>query len=227
MRQHTAITFLFFVILASTIGCKTDEPISIDPGYDYFPMDIGRYVSYDVDSIFIDFDASVNDTTYFQVKERIDSLFTDGEGRSAATLKRFYRDDETQPWDLRDVWTVTRTATRAEKYEENIRYVRMAFTVLADKQWDGNAFNAFDEWEYSYENIGGSANVGGELYSNTVDVIQRDNANLLRREFGKETYAHDIGMIYRELDTCNLFIDSQQIRLGVKMTMTAFDSGVE
>src|SRR5688572_302830 len=68
----------------------------------YFPLDSGRYIIYDVDSI-VHHDGDDNTLkpdslkTYynFQVKEQTDSSFIDGEGRKAWYVSRYKRLSDT------------------------------------------------------------------------------------------------------------------------------------
>lgn len=225
-----SVRFAFVIVCTILIflsSCKKEEAPVVDTGYDYFPMELGRYVSYNVDSIFTDLDVKIADTLHFQVKERVDSLYENSEGNTVARLQRFYRSDSTEEWQLRDIWTMTKTSTRAEKLEENVPFVRMAFSVLSSQAWDGNAFNQLDEWEHSYAGIGTSKNVGGIDYAETVDVIQRNETLLTRIEYGREIYAKHVGMVFKQLDTFNTVFPTSEVSLGVKIQMTAFDNGVE
>jgi len=207
-------------------SCGEEQGAPVELGYDYFPMEFGRYVSYNVDSI--SFDAAVGDTFSYQIKERIDSLFIDTEGRDAALLHRFYRASENDNWVLRDVWTQTRTNSRAERYEEDVRYTRLAFPTSTDQVWDGNAFNSFDEWEHRYEGIDIAREVDGISYEHTLRVLQRENSNLARFEEAEEIYAKEIGMIYKRLDTFKtVFPSPVDPDRGVKFEMRAFDFGTE
>ena len=216
-----SITIMLFA------SCKKEDSIEIDLGYDYFPIEQGRFVSYDVDSMVFDLDVQLADTFHFQVREQIDSPFIDAEGRNAALLKRYYRDDEQDDWQLNDVWTVTRTESRAEKYEENVRFVRMAFGVNEQQSWDGNAFNTEDEWIHEYTDIGSSLELNGLSYDNTVTVLQHYDSNATQIESAREIYARGVGMIYKQLDTVLTVFLTDTPRFGVKLRMEAFDFGLE
>lgn len=223
---HYILLALVGVILGLT-ACKDDEPTpAVDLGYEYFPMEVGRYVSYKVDSI--GFDEAIGDTFRFEIKERIDSLYTESDGSLSARLERYYRETEADAWQLRDIWIMSRSSSRAEKYEENVRFVRMAFAVNEEEVWDGNAFNIYPEWTHRYTDIGSGFDNSWLSFDETVRVIQRADSNLTRSETAEEVYAKEVGMIYKRLDTFNTVFPSFSIpERGVKFEMRAYDFGLE
>src|ERR1700757_476515 len=87
---------LFFVFQ----GCKKDHPVTADAGYSYFPNNIGHYCIYDVDStVYDDFNHDTLNYKY-QVKEVIESYYTDNEGRQAMRIERYKRPYiDTIPYD--------------------------------------------------------------------------------------------------------------------------------
>ena len=226
MRKSPVIAALLLIGLYS---CKSELAEPVDLGYAYFNAEQGHYVAYDVDSIVYDIPSGIQDTFRFQVKEYVDSIYTDLEGRPAARIERSYRDVEGDPWELRKIWTANKTTTAAEKVEENVRFVKMVFPVNANVEWDGNAQNTFSTWNYHYEEIGATKDIAGITFPNTVTVVQRDVSNLIQKEFAKEIYAYDIGMVYKQLDTLKYSISGgmQTLQTGIKFKMTVFEYGEE
>src|SRR3990167_8625748 len=97
MKKHILL-FFAFLLIAGIYSCKKDPSPALDLGYNYFPDAVGTYVVYNVDSIFYD-DFNVNpsnhispaDTFKFQLKEKIQSVYTDNEGRPALRLERYVK----------------------------------------------------------------------------------------------------------------------------------------
>ena len=103
------LKFLLVAGLAAFVSCQ-DETLEPAPFcYEYYPVEIGRYVVYDVDSVFHSDNDNNNDdsvyTWHFQVKEKIDSTFIDGQGRTAQRILRYRRLDTTAAWTFMNVWT--------------------------------------------------------------------------------------------------------------------------
>jgi hypothetical protein len=91
---------------------KTEDPP--DVGYAYAPENIGKYIIYDVDSTI--YDDFFNDTIYYKyrIKEKLEEVFTDNQGRKAIKLVRYikkYNDTvsyDNIAWTVKDVWNYTK-----------------------------------------------------------------------------------------------------------------------
>lgn len=192
IRQLIAIGLISFVS-----ACKT-ENAKVDLGYEYYPAEPGMWVSYAVDSIWHHADAT-SDTAYYQIKERIDSVFTDDEGRSARRIERFYRTADDQPWLIKDIWMAAITPRMVEKVEENIRFVKLTFPVKNGAIWNGHSVNELGNWNFSYRDVGTAYSAGGTVFQETATVEQEGPINLIQQHKGTEVYARDVGMISKTL----------------------------
>src|SRR5687767_9767907 len=106
MRNRNGISnFLFFCGLWTVVcglfsSCKNDkDSFVLDYQYDYAPLDSGRYVIYDVDSISYAFiDPQTYDSARYQLKEEIGDTFYDNTNELNYELNLWRRADETSPW---------------------------------------------------------------------------------------------------------------------------------
>lgn len=216
-------------MLVAAVSCK-DESITPSLGYhEYFPIDFHRYVIYDVDSVYHSDNDNDNDdsvyTWHFQVKEKIDSTFIDGQGRSAQRILRYRRTDSTQAWSFMNVWTQTRTTSSAYRNEDNIAYHKLSFPVNISAYWDGNDSNIEDEEIYVYDAVHEPENIGGLNFDSTVSVLQRDENNFVEKIYGYEIYAMHTGLVYKQRD--NLRKNGGLVVFGTEFKMTVNSYGVE
>ena len=96
-----------------------------DFGYDYFPLEIGKYRTYVVDSVLYDIgenEITLIDTTRTFVKHVVADTMSDNLGRSGFKIERYERLSDTLEWELKDIWTTIRTDQGAEWIEENLRF---------------------------------------------------------------------------------------------------------
>lgn len=213
---------LIISLLIAVSGCNKDTNAPSELGYTYFPIEVGHWVIYEVDSILHDSALRRHDTAHYEIKELIESEFVDGEGRMAQRVERWRRADSTQGWRLVDAWVFTRTATTAEKVEENNRYVRLAFPINRHQFWDGNSFNNLESWDHYYnsETLHDSKTYNGLTFDSTVTVIQRENFNKVEEEDALEVYAAGVGLVHKRLIDLDLYFQDQAIRKGIEYTQT-------
>ena len=185
-------------------SCKKDE--APDVGYNYFPDRVGKYVIYEVDSISKDDQINVNDTFKMQLKEVIQSIYTDNQGRPTMRIeryKKFYNPSvsyDSMPWILKDVWSATRTNTTVETNEENITYTRMIFPVRKNgTKWDGNAPNIFEAWEYEYTSVDNPEIINNLSFDSVATIQEIDKINFVETKYSQAKYAKNVGLVYRKV----------------------------
>ncbi len=209
-------------------SCKKDEDHGIIWGYEYFPIEEGNFVVYDVVDIFHDVALLQHDTSAYQIKEVIGEEVIDGEGESSQKLRRYYRLDTSQNWQIQDVWTVKRTNKNAEVVDENNRLVEMAFAISYDQYWDCNALNNQNEQQCYYDNIYVPLSIGGIDYDSTVRVEKDNFTSFIQYLRSYEIYAPGVGSVYsvrKDLEIDNY--DTLDIIKGSELFYTAVDFGVE
>lgn len=193
---------IFFILFLGVLlfACKKDTNDYVAPeiGHKYAGLTLGKYVVYDVDSLFYDdFTASV-DTAIYQIKELVAEAYTDLEGEQAFKINRYRRNHDTLAWVLIDVWNAKLTQTNFQKAEENVRFVKLIFPVGNGKVWNGNSMNTMAEWEYEYESIDQPENVGGNPLAKVLTVNQLENINLIEEQQFLEKYAENVGLVYKK-----------------------------
>jgi len=207
--------------LTALFSCKKSDPAEIDLGYTFFPNTARAFIIYRVDST----SYGISEEEFqFQIKELLANEFVDGQGDAAILVERYKRLNSSEEWVLQNVWVQKRTPTAAERVEDNVRYVKMAFPVVEAKTWNGNAYNTLGEWEYTFENVDKPTELGIQVFSKTVKVNQRNNVNLVDQEIAYEIYARNVGMVYKRFTDLNTQLGQVS---GVEVIMTALTFGYE
>lgn len=224
MRQLLILNsfFLFF------LSCKKDtDPIFY--GYEIYPMQEGRFVVYDVVDIFHDVALSpAHDTDYYQIKELIGEEELDGEGETYHKLYRYWRDSENDSWNLKDVWTVKKTAQSLETLEENKRRISLAFSVSYDRLWDYNALNEDPDLTARYDAIYEPLLLNGVDYDSTVRVEIENFISFIEFKRQYDVYAINVGRVIRvrkDLEILNS--DTTDIKKGSELFYEAIEYGIQ
>ena len=218
-------SFSWLLLLLLFLSCKKDDT-NIIYGYEYFPVDSGHFVTYDVVDIFHDEALLKHDTDRYQLKEVIGEELVDLEGDTIKKLYRYIRDADTLNWQLKDVWTVKKTNRSVEVVEENKRKIKMAFSISYDQYWDCNALNNEEEEQCYYRDIYEPILVGDIQYDSSVVVEHQDFSSFIEYLRHYEVYARNVGRI--QLYKKNLEInngDTLNIQKGTELFYTAIDYG--
>lgn len=198
-KAHKVILLTGLLLLGA---CKKDEVVEVDLGYGYFPTAVGRWVEYQVDSLWRDDPSQVLDSVSYRLKQRIEEVYTDDEGRTCQRIHRYVRDED-DIWVVRDVWTMTVGNTAAEMTEENQRRLKMAFAVREGTTWDINVYNTVDELTVAYREVGDPWSANGLTYDNTVLVKNTVAPNFVEKRNFEERYADGVGMVSKYWEETN------------------------
>jgi len=225
--MNKSFKFLLGISLIFTLfaACSksTFEETNLEMGYEYFPLEIGKYKIYQVDSVIYDTTGSgvtITNSTSFIQEKTVDTLL-DNIGRVNYKIERFWRKAANEPWQLQDVWLTNRTDQTAERVEENLRFIKMVFPLTAGRSWDGNVFidktsnisvagetiEIFKNWQYEIVSVGEMATVGDTTYDEVAEIIQADSENFIELRSSREQYAKGLGLIYRKMR----ILDTQRI----------------
>lgn len=223
MRYLTLVALIYFLLAACTDGEQILENVDLDFGYDYFPLEVGDYVIYEVDSIIYDPQEStvIVDTNSIQVREEVVDAFEGDDGQIFYKIERSERDSAGLTWQLTDVWSAHRTDRQAIRQEENLRFIKLLFPITGGSTWNANmnidegiditivgeTLKMFQDWQTEVEAITPLDTINGMEFKDVATISLVNNENFIEYRFGQERYAKDIGLVYRELwilDTQNI-----------------------
>ncbi len=207
------------LISLSFVSCKKDTEVFITQTIsDYYPLQVGKYITYDLDStVFIHF-GQEDTVIHYQAQDRVDAQITDNIGRPAYRIIHYIRADSTQEWVPNNTFEAIPTENSLEYVENNLRYIKLQLPIKQDFSWKGNAYidtysaNSdvvyLDNWDYTYDSIGVPLTINSLTFDSTLKVAERDEflgqdpsipgTEYGERNYSTEKYAKGIGLIYRE-----------------------------
>ncbi|HWB62353.1 MAG TPA: hypothetical protein VG603_02500 [Chitinophagales bacterium] len=214
-NKSTLKGFALFVAVCGLLGvfsCKKENPgLTLDYKYNYYPLDSGHYIIYDVDSIHYSYNQGffIRDTIRYQWMAIVTDTFYDNLGELSYKIEHLRRADSSAPWVYDRVWYATRSTTNLVAQEDDIRFIKLVFPPAAGESWNGNAYVAtspsdqyavYQNWNYFYENTDTTLTLNGETYNNAMVVSEVDNSNAISNVVRSEVYAPNVGMIYQRWD---------------------------
>lgn len=215
VKYLSLVIFSFSLFFLSCKDKSTFEEVDIDLGMDYYPLVIGKYISYKLDSVVYDVTGTGSiaiNSSIFLKEEVVDSL-RDNEGRLSYRIERSVKQNLSDPWVIKDVWITTQTETRVERVEENLRFIKMTFPISQGTVWDGNLFidseliipiagesiEIYKNWSYEFDKVGQPEMISDFNFDEVTTVFQSNNENLIELRFSQEKYAKGIGLVYKEM----------------------------
>jgi len=214
---------IFFVLVAvsfAVISCsKKTEEFNTATVTDYFPLEVGRTLTYRLDStIPAPFGTSLI-KRYYLAKDSIEHKFTDNQNRASYRIFRYLRDTlQTKPWTYNSTFyaTIGTDGKSIEYNDNNLRFLKLRAPITNGFSFKGNSqintasggqFYYLDDWNYTYESTGEPYTVRRGTFDTTVTVNQVnlmdpevfDPSRYNSKTFSKEVYAKGVGLIYREM----------------------------
>ncbi|MEO6819428.1 MAG: hypothetical protein ABI266_00605 [Ginsengibacter sp.] len=207
------VSILFFT------SCKKENeilsPITVN---DYYPLEIGKYINYNLDStLFVTF-GTVRKVISYLAQDRVSDSITDNLGRKSFRINRYIRNDASMPWVYNTTFLATNTGGTIELVENNLRFVKLAFPLSQDFTWKGNTFinttslepdiRYLDNWDYTYDSVNVPLMLNGVNIDSTLKVMERDDFTgqdpgipgtlYAEKNYSVEKYGKGIGLIYRD-----------------------------
>ena len=230
--KHTAsmikiakLIFLSSFITCFILSCKEQKENfpSITPLSDYMPLTVGKSFVYRLDSTISSDDAKSLVVHKYMVKDTIDAIVTDAQGKPSYRIRRFITDTAgIGPWTDNATFLATplnnsSTGESIEFVDNNLRYIKLKAPVREGYIWPGNSYiNTttsnllyLNAWDYTYQNAGLPETIGNQNYPDALTVLQHENEggreNLSdtsvkfdQRIYSIEKYAKGIGLVYKE-----------------------------
>jgi hypothetical protein len=210
---------MLFVVSLSLAACEQRtilDPTPLDASqYAYYPLELGRYLEYQVDSVVFDFapgGGTLRDSSTTLVREFVSDTFRNLAGELVYVIERYERANNNEPWNYLKSCAAIRTATQAIRIEDNLQYLKLVFPMDIRSDWNGNLWidtqreieiageriRPFTNWEYAVDSIDIQAFVGTFFFDSTLLVTEADDTNIIERRFSRARYAKHIGLAWRE-----------------------------
>lgn len=209
------------VLLLAACGKEKIE-LTSPPLSDYFPLQVGKYITYRLDStVPAPFGATLITHSY-RAKDVVDAEITDAQGRKAYRIFRSLSDTNgIAPYRAAATYLAIPNGTDWVEYvDNNLRFMKLRFPIRPGMEWKGNSFfidplsssadpalQFYANWTYQYDSIGMPYTLFGKTYDSTVKVLQRNETipdgpfngtSYQQRNYSIERYAKGIGLVYKE-----------------------------
>lgn len=217
MKKISAPVLFCFLISGILVSCKKSTQEFLTPAISkYAPLEVGKYIVYRLDSLlYIDFGTDTVTHSY-EVKYEVSDSLLDNLNRKAFRITRYIRVNNIQSWTPENTFMAIDDGTGYEFVENNLRFIKLKQPIRNGYSWKGNSFidtystsspvRYMDDWDYVYADVGQPIQLTNFNLTNTITVNERDEVignpddpqSYAEKNFSKEVYAEDIGLVYRQ-----------------------------
>jgi hypothetical protein len=222
MKKIAFFTFSLMVGISFFACVKNeDATVNIDNGSAYYPLTVGKYKIYQIDSILYDTTSAgvvkVDSFRLFQ-KEVVTDTFLTSSKKVVYTIDRYERRNTSAPWVLRDVIGVEKTENQLIREDKGLRFVKMVFPVRRRQSWNsllyidpelrvkvaGEDIAVFKNWDALTLELNKAETIAGKKYAKVMTIKYADEENKIELRRVTEKYVRDTGLVFNEsfiLDT--------------------------
>ncbi|MCF2491177.1 hypothetical protein [Dyadobacter sp. CY347] len=208
------------------ICCKKSDGPSTN-GYEYLPLEVGRFTTYDVSQATYSAGKTVPVVSNWQEKDEVISSSEGSDGSLIFVVARSSRKAESEYWQKVKEYTITRSPDKVLTSIDNVSVFSLAFPVANRIEWNGNSYNNREKQTFRYEDVDKPFDLKDQRFGNTLNVVERKDSSVINKYIGQKRYAQQVGLIFEEqiaLEYCQtpdcLENDKQIIESGFSLKKT-------
>ncbi len=213
MLKNFWLIGVYTILLCSCIEEKIEMP-DIAYGLEYFPLQIGKFREYKMDSVLYDIRANEENgrRSISYLREELVELFNDEQGNTVYKWAVFFRQNPNEPWQQRGFVLEQADSIKALRTEDHIRQIKMTFPVKLSNSWNGNIYidenlsfkiegepvKIFSNWgNYSVVDTSLVLSVQGRQFERVLHIQEANSESILDLRQSHSFYAPHIGLIKR------------------------------
>lgn len=213
MNKNILLAGIIVAIIFS--ACKKTEEFKTDSISDYSPLVVGKYITYQLDSLIFADNVIPKDTVIsYQVKHVVQDTTTDNLGRKGFIIRRYIRKRPIDTWVPDNTFMAINTDNSLEFIENYFRFLKLKEPIKNGYSWKGNSYidtysaysdvKYFDDWDYIYDSLNTPLTLGAITIDSTIKVDERDEvlgnpadpSSYSEINFSVSNYGRGIGLVY-------------------------------
>ncbi len=225
MRTQFLISFCYLLLsFSGIVSCNDKKEIfETEKVTDYLPLQVGKYITYRLDSTVFTASGTRKEVHHYQVKHAVENEMLDDAGNKTYLIQRTINNETASgAWMNNGAYYITPGEKTIDVIDNNLRVTVLQAPLRNDFNWNGNSrlpFNVYEQlfdfsiagretnkWNFRYEGMD-RFSYGGREYPNVWTVAQHsDSLNIPPtshsiigyKEVSTEKYAKGIGMVFKD-----------------------------
>jgi hypothetical protein len=206
-----ALIFTFFACVKSET-----ETVNLTDGFAYYPLKVGKYKVFQVDSILYDDlgngKVKIDSFRLYQ-KEVVRDTFVNLLGETVFHIDRYEKRDLKAPWILKDVVSAERNQTQGIRVDNGQRFVKMVYPMRRRQNWNSliyidtevriivatESIEIFRNWNSEVFEVNKPDLINNRKYGKVLTIRHANyEKNLLEYRKMTEKYVRDTGLVATE-----------------------------
>lgn len=210
------------VLMTFAVACEknsVEDPQDFSSAY--HDISVGNHWVYQMDSIEFAGTGAPPDTFNYQLKHTVvDLLLNDGQEFYVIEIES--RKDSTANWKIERVYSLSLSNEEVVKNDFDLNELVLSKPFSLNKLWDGNQYNSEPRSNYYIDSLHHAFEVNGMPFDSAITILQEEQINLVNSYQGKEIYAKDVGLVYKEKEYLSNLTDPNKVT-GYKYTMSLIE----
>ncbi|MDR6803517.1 hypothetical protein J2Y45_000787 [Dyadobacter sp. BE34] len=186
------ITILAIASIAFSACDDTTDPL--DP-YDYYPLEIGHYIVYDVNQEVYSAGQTAPVVTKWQEKDEVDRVASDSAGIVTYVIARSTRNSTADYWQKVKEYTIHKYPDKLLTNIDNQPFLSLTFPIDSRTTWNGNSYNNLEKQDCYYEPGFKSVKIGEQSFDNVLTVVERSDTSIINKYVTIKQYGVGVGLI--------------------------------
>ncbi|WP_114789576.1 hypothetical protein U0035_08545 [Niabella yanshanensis] len=240
MFKHLYLLFLTAALFSCT---NKKETLDVEPINDYVTLQVGKSITYRLDSTVFTFNGTRIETHKYQVRHTVLKEVTDDGQKSFMIQRLLNNETATGSWVNNGTYLVTLHENKIEVITDNLRVIALQSPLRKGFSWKGNGQLPFapykqlfdfsligydmNSWNFSYTDFGDET-IEGQSYKSVWTVAQNNevlnmpptaNTEFATKEVSIEKYAKGIGLVYKDYQMYEYQKGTSAFYMGFGITM--------
>ena len=189
---------LFIIIVIKIISCKS-KTIEILPKNlisEYFPLEIGRYITYEVNETNYNI-TSIQYKKYFLKLVIKDTFYLLPNDPVNYRIETYVKSLSDSIWQFDSVWSVQMNGQYTIFNRNNLPLAILCDPVQNGTVWNGNLYNNRTKVNFRYTNLFKPWIIGStHQFENTIMVVSERSRSCIDKRIAFDVYAKNVGLIY-------------------------------
>lgn len=237
MKTQFLQSFCCSFLLLAFVSCSDKKEVfETEKISEYLPLQVGKYITYRLDSTVFTVSGTKSEVRKYQVKHTVvNEMLDDANNKTYLVQRAINNETASGTWSNNGSYYVTPGEKSIDVIDNNLRVTVLHAPLRADFNWNGNSklpFDAYEQlfdfsvvgmetnkWNFRYGTAGNFSYAGREYlnvwtveqHSDSLNIPPTPNSVVGYKEVSTEKYAKGIGLVFKNFQLYEYEVSSGSV----------------